>query len=170
MGTWYVIGHVPTFLDKNTSNGVETYTWNEETQCIDVLFSYMNVERTKTSHVEQKAWAVNEANSRWQLQLKLGFIPISMPYLILACDPEYSTCVIGVPDRSVLYIMARSTSLPSDVYERLLNMSESAGYDRNQIKEVPQIWDPQVHEEPTGKVVREADIDETYMDQRLVGT
>lgn len=165
MGTWYVIGHIPTFLDRDTSNGVEKYTWNEDTQCIDVLFSYMDLKRTKTSHIEQKAWPVNETNSQWQLRLKLGFIPIKMPYLILSCDPEYSTCVIGVPDRSALYIMARSTSMPGDVYEQLLNVSESLGYDRSQIKEVPQVWaDEQI------KKIDEVGVDDACMDQSLMGS
>jgi len=170
MGSWYVIGHVPTFLDKNTSNGMETYTWNEEKQRIDVLFTYMDLERTKMSRVEQKAVPVNESNSRWQLTLKLGFIPVSLPYLILDCDQEYSTCVIGVPNRSVLYIMARTPSLESDVYQRLMNVAERAGYNRSLIKEVPQVWpdvDPKasVSEEasPPIKVMDEMDIDEHYV-------
>jgi len=175
MGSWYVIGHVPTFLDKNTSNGVETYTWNEEKQRIDVLFTYMDLERTKMSRVEQKAWPVSESNSRWQLRLKLGFIPVTMPYLILDCDQEYSTCVIGVPNRSALYIMARTTSLESDVYKHLVNVAERAGYDRSLIKEVPQVWadmDPQVCEEALSqsKVMPEMDIDETFLNQRLAAS
>lgn len=88
---------------------------------------------------------MNESNSQWQLQLKLGFIPISMPYLILDCDQEYSTCVIGVPNRSVLYIMARTTSLESDVYQRLMNVAERAGYNRSLIKQVPQVWADEDH-------------------------
>merc|ERR1719238_2506859 len=109
----------------------------------------MDLECTKMSKFEQKAWPVNESNSRWQLRLKLGVIPISMPYLILDCDQEYSTCVIGVPNRSALYIMARTTSLESDVYKHLVNVAERAGYDRSLIKEVPQVWaetNPQVVE------------------------
>jgi dehydrogenase/reductase SDR family protein 12 len=148
MGKWYVIGHIPTFLDKNTANNVETYTWNEEEQRIDVNFTYMDLERTKTSTIEQRAFPINATNSEWKLRLKLGFIPISLPYLILDCDEEYSTCVIGVPDRSVLYIMARERSLDDDVYERLKNFSEAVGYNRSLIKDTPQVWDPVYPEMP----------------------
>jgi dehydrogenase/reductase SDR family protein 12 len=141
MGKWYVIGHIPTFVDKNTANNVEMYTWNEEEQRIDVKFTYMDLERTKTASIEQQATPMSATNSEWKLRLKLGFIPISLPYLILDCDEEYSTCVIGVPDRSVLYIMARKQSLDDEVYQRLKNVAEAAGYSRNLIKEVPQVWD-----------------------------
>jgi len=174
MGTWYVIGHIPSFLDKNTSNGVEQYTWNQQTQSIDVTFTYMNLARTKKSSIEQRAWPVNESNSRWKLNLKVGFIPISTSYLILDCDQEYNTCIVGNPDRSLLYIMARRTSVQDDVYERLLNTAETAGYNRSLIKKVPQVWpedSPEAQEESVSqsKAIDEAVVEEAYMDQRLAG-
>jgi len=141
MGQWYVISHIPSFIDKNTVNGVEKYEWDEEKRQINICFTYMDAQRTKTSSVEQTAKVMNENSTEWKLRVKLGPIPISLPYLILHCAEDYSTCVVGDPGRTLLYIMARSTSVEASTLEQLKNAAESAGYERKLIKDVPQIWD-----------------------------
>lgn len=147
MGQWYVVAHVPTFIDKNTSNGVENYTWDADANRINVEFTYMNMERTKTSSVSQTAKVINDNGTEWKLSVKLGFIRVSLGYTIIDCAEDYSTCVVGNPDRNCLYIMARTPSLEAPDLERLKNIAESAGYTRAQIKEVPQVWDS--HDAPT---------------------
>lgn len=141
MGQWYVISHIPTFIDKNTVNGVEKYTWDEEKQLVNVEFTYMDAERTKTSSVEQTAKMVNAQNTEWKLRVKLGPLPLSLAYIIVQCAEDYSTCIVGDPGRSLLYIMARSPSVEAGALEELKNAAESAGYARKLIKDVPQIWD-----------------------------
>lgn len=140
MGQWYVISHIPTFIDKNTANGVEKYVWNQELEQIEVEFTYMDVQRTKTSSVLQTAKVVNLQGTEWQLRVKLGPLPVSLSYLIVHCAEDYSSCVVGNPDRNVLYIMARTPSIEVSALEKLKNIAESAGYPRVQIKDVPQIW------------------------------
>ena len=39
MGPWYVISHIPTFIERKSYNAVETYSMNEDGQ-IDVTFTY----------------------------------------------------------------------------------------------------------------------------------
>ena len=36
---WYIIGSIPSFLDKDTANGTEEYVWDEEKQRIAVTFT-----------------------------------------------------------------------------------------------------------------------------------
>ena len=76
-------------------------------------------------------------NTEWQLSLKLGFFPITLPYLIVSCADDYSTCMVGGPDRSPLYIMARTPSIDYSAYESLLNLAETLGHERSLIKAVP---------------------------------
>jgi len=139
MGQWYVISHVPTFIDRNTVNGIENYTWDEEKQLINVVFTYMNAEQTKTSEVLQTAKVVNSTGTEWQLTVKLGPCPIKLAYLIIYCAEDYHTCIVGNPDRSVLYIMARTPCIEAGVLEQLKNVAESVGYKRSAIKDVPQV-------------------------------
>ena len=53
MGRWYVVAHIPTFVDRNTTNNTEDYVWNAEKQRIDITFTYSNRQRTKTSTIQQ---------------------------------------------------------------------------------------------------------------------
>lgn len=141
MGKWYVIGHVPTFIDKNTSNGVEDYEWDEAAQQINVKFTYMDINRTKTSTVLQTAKVSNEFNTEWNLSVPVAFVSLSLGYTIMHFEDDYSACIVGNPGRKVLYIMARTPEMDPVLYERMMNIAESQGYDRSAIKEVPQVWD-----------------------------
>jgi apolipoprotein D and lipocalin family protein len=86
---------------------------------------------------------VNEANTEWALSPKLGlfYIPIGIPYLILYCEEDYSSCIIGVPDRSYVWIMTRTKGAVEDeVREKLMKNAEELGYDASKIVTVPQEW------------------------------
>jgi lipocalin/NAD(P)-dependent dehydrogenase (short-subunit alcohol dehydrogenase family) len=141
MGKWYIIGSIPTFLDKNTANGTEEYVWNEERQRIDVTFTYMSRDLKKESVIQQTAKPVNESKSQWNLKIKVGPIPLKLSYLILACNTEdYSTCVVGDPNRLVLYLMARTPEVSAATYESMKLEAEAVGYDRLRIEAQPQTW------------------------------
>ena len=40
MGTWYVVGVKPTFLEVGAVNPVEVYSWNEAERRVDIDFSF----------------------------------------------------------------------------------------------------------------------------------
>jgi lipocalin len=141
MGSWYIHGAIPSLLDKNTVNGIETYTWNEAKSRIDVKYTFMNPERTKQSCIDQTAVPNNAANTEWKLRVTIGPIPVTLRYLIVACDDQYETCIVGDPDRRVLYIMAQSPNLGDSEYAAMMNRAEELGYKRTDIKRIPQIWD-----------------------------
>jgi len=48
--------------------------------------------------------------------------------------------VIGVPSRKYLWIMARDSSLPYDIYQSILTKVKKQGYDLDKIQMVPQVW------------------------------
>jgi len=141
MGKWYIIGSIPSFLDKNSANGVEEYARNAEKQRIDVTFTYMSRDLKKTHVTPQKATPANDDNTLWDLKVKLGFVPLNLSYVIIACDTQsYSTCVVGDPGRNVLYLMARTPTVDAAVYDSMKLEAEAAGYDRLKIEAQPQTW------------------------------
>jgi len=141
MGKWYIVGSIPSFLDKNSANGTEEYVWNPKTQRIDVTFTYMSRDLKKTNVTPQTAKPVNENETNWDLTIKLGPFPVKLSYLIIACNTEdYSTCVVGDPGRSDLYLMARTPEVDAATYESMKLEAEAAGYDRFNIEVQPQTW------------------------------
>eukprot|EP00927_Polykrikos_kofoidii_P048967 TRINITY_DN43122_c0_g1_i2.p1 TRINITY_DN43122_c0_g1~~TRINITY_DN43122_c0_g1_i2.p1 ORF type:complete len:523 (+),score=79.35 TRINITY_DN43122_c0_g1_i2:77-1645(+) len=150
MGLWYIISNIPSFVDKNTSNGTEKYEWDEAQQQINVVFTYMDMARTKSSSILQSAKVINKEGTDWKLRVKLGFVPLALSYYIVNCAEDYSTCIVGDPGRNLLYIMARTPSIEARELEQLKNAAEAAGYDRSMIQDVPQVWDAAAASADTG--------------------
>ncbi len=63
MGRWYVIANIPTFIEKGAHNAIETYTWNEKENRIDVSFKF-NQDRPDgvEKSYPQKAYIYNKKN------------------------------------------------------------------------------------------------------------
>jgi len=142
MGKWYVIKNIPTVFDKDTANNIEEYSYDESTKTIHVVFSYTDKAFTKTSQLRQKAKVVNDLNTQWTLSPKVGlYLPLKIPYILVDCAEDYSTTIVGVPDRSYIWIMSRSPCPPADVVEELTKKAQASGYDISKLVSVPQSWD-----------------------------
>ena len=136
MGNWYVIANIPTFIEKDAHNAVETYTWNEEKKRIDVRFTFnKGSDEGEKKVYTQKAFVHDPSGNEWRIQF---FWPLKFPYLIIDLADDYSYTVIGVPDRSYLWIMARDPELPKEVFEGIKTRLKSQYYDLSKIKLVPQ--------------------------------
>jgi len=141
MGKWYIIGSIPSFLDKHIANGVEEYVWNDQQQRVDITFTYKSIDLKQTSMILQTARPINENQTFWKLKLKLGPIAVKLQYIIIGCDTKhYSTCIVGSPRRKFLYLMARTPTVEADIYEAMKLQAEAAGYDRFKIQDQPQTW------------------------------
>lgn len=154
MGRWYVLGHIPTFLDRDTVNNMEEYTWNNETQSIEIVFSYCNRVVNDNGEavagprktVEQIGKIENAESTEWSLSVKLlVYWSVSLRYLIIGLDEgieegSYQHCMIGVSDRSGLWIMSRNSDVESvteEVMLRYYRKAELLGYDVTKIDRVP---------------------------------
>jgi dehydrogenase/reductase SDR family protein 12 len=144
MGRWFVLANIPTVFDKGTINNTEDYTWNKEKQCIEVNFSYQKSRMSKTEVVKQRCTIANASKTEWSLSPKVGifYIPVGLPYLILDCTEDYSQCIVGVPDRSYLWIMTRTKEEDEQTVSALVNRAVDLGYEGHKIERVPQDWHP----------------------------
>jgi apolipoprotein D and lipocalin family protein len=144
MGTWFVHGVKPTFLEKTNSNAVEIYSLAKEgsNHDIDVDFQYNAKEpiTSKLKSAPQKGWVVgNKENSgKWKVQ---PFWPAKLDYLILECDANYQYCIIGYPTRAYAWIMSRKPVLNDQLYEELVDkLKTKHQYDLDGFRRVPQKW------------------------------
>lgn len=142
MGKWYVILNIPTYFDRDTVNNIEEYSYNEATQTIHVDFTYSDKAMSKTSLLKQQAKVENELKTQWSLSPKVGvYLPLKIPYLVVDCAEDYSTTIIGVPDRSYVWIMTRTANPDETVVEALTKKAQALGYDAGKLVRVPQKWD-----------------------------
>ncbi len=136
MGSWYVIGIIPNFIEKNAVNGIETYTLNDDgTIAIEYRFRKKSPDG-KLKIMHPKAWVYNkETNAEWRVQF---FYPIKFPYLIIELADDYSHTVIGVPNRKFVWIMSRTPQMAEDTYQEILIRLKKIGYDTDKIVAMPQ--------------------------------
>jgi apolipoprotein D and lipocalin family protein len=138
MGKWYVIANIPTFVEEGAHNAVETYTWNEKEQRIDVAFTFLKDHFDgKRKTYTQKAFVYDPSGNEWRIQF---FWPFKFAYLIMDLAPDYSYTVIGVPNRNYIWIMSKTPTLPDAAYQEIIKKIKDQGYDTSLIKKVPQKW------------------------------
>ena len=137
MGQWYVIAHIPTFLEEGAHNAIENYTWNEEKKHIDVSFTY-NKGNFDGNLVEIKQVATifdEKSKAEWRTQL---YHTMKFPYVIMELAHDYSYAVVGMPNREYVWILARKPVLEDETYETLKGRIAEQGFDTSLLEKVPQ--------------------------------
>lgn len=142
MGRWYVHANIPTYFDRGTVNNTEDYTLDETKKTVHVSFCYCDKELTKTSKLLQRAAVKNDASTEWAISPKIGlYLPVAIPYLIVDCAEDYSSSIVGVPDRAYVWIMTRSVEADPAVVDDLIRKAQLMGYDVSKVVKVPQKWE-----------------------------
>ena len=138
MGSWYVIGNIPTFLEKEAYNAVENYSLNSDgTIATKFTFNKGGFDG-KAKEYNLKGFILdNESNALWGMR----FIwPIKGDYRIVYVDDDYSTTIVARQKRDFVWIMARTPTISDIDYDRLVSFVESLGYETSKLKRVPQRW------------------------------
>jgi apolipoprotein D and lipocalin family protein len=136
MGDWYVIAAIPTAIETEAYNAIESYKLNED-GTIATTFTYNKGSfdgKVKTYH--PKGFVIeNSGNALWGMQ----FIwPIKAEYRIAYLDPDYTKTVIARNARDYVWIMARKPRLSDEEYAELTSFVGKLGYDLSKLRKVPQ--------------------------------
>ena len=134
MGKWYVIAHIPTFVESESYNALEVYELNEDgTVAINFSFNNKSLEGEFKSY-NFKAFIDEERNSQWLVQ---PIWPIKADYKIVYLDDAYEHTVIARQKRDYVWIMARDPEVDEAEYQAMVNLIESLGYDVSKIRQIP---------------------------------
>lgn len=135
MGDWYVIAAIPTFIEKQAYNAIESYALRES-GIIDTTFSF----RKGGFDGKQKTYTPvgfirdDGSNAVWGMR----FIwPFKAEYRIVFVNDDYTQTVIGRTKRDYVWIMAREPEMPDGDYEAILSMLRTEGYDLSKLRRVP---------------------------------
>lgn len=148
MGKWYVISCIPTVFEKDAHNAVEFYEWkNEEKQELKVTFTYQTGGFDKPqSKLTQDGYVYNkETGGEWRVRPRFFNdrvpIPFWFEYLILdgpSTEKPDVPLLVGVPDRSFLWIMHRKPSMDEAQYNAIVSRCKDEWkYDTDKIYKVP---------------------------------
>ncbi|MFT5210532.1 MAG: apolipoprotein D and lipocalin family protein [Flavobacterium sp.] len=135
-GDWYVIASIPTFLEKDAYNAIESYA-PPENGVIKTTFSFneggLDGEEKRyhpTGFVDQS----DESNALWRMQFVW---PFKAEYRIVYVSEDYDLTIIGRSKRDYVWIMARTPLLAEQSYQSLINIVQREGYDLSALRKVP---------------------------------
>jgi len=139
MGPWYVLAGRFTMFEKDVHNALETYTWNEKENQIDIGFTYNKGSlEGEIKSIPQTGWIENTTtNAHWKVR---PLWPLKLDYLIVDLADDYSWTAIGVPDQDYLWIMARDWKNPEPIIAEAVKRLQAKGYRADNLVRVPHQW------------------------------
>lgn len=135
MGPWYVVGVIPTFLEKDIYNAIESYELAAD-GTISTTFTFnQGAFDGPAKRMQPKGFVVEGSNNAvWGMQ----FIwPIKAEFVIAHVDAQYTETIIARSARDYVWIMARSPSISPERYAALVGRVKAMGYDTSKLVKVP---------------------------------
>lgn len=131
LGTWYEIARLDHSFERGLTRVSAEYRLRDDGG-IRVLNRGYSAEDSRWKEAEGKAYFVNRADQGY---LKVSFFgPFYGAYVILELDRQnYSYALVCGPDKSYLWILARSPRLDEDVRKRLVAKAAALGFDTSRL-------------------------------------
>jgi len=138
MGDWYVIANIPTFIERDAYNAVESYRLTDEgTVATTFTFRQGGFDGERKVYTPTGFVRDRESNAVWGMQ----FIwPFKADFRIVYLDEHYTRTIIGRNQRDYVWIMARTPTLPEARYRQLVDEVAAMGYDTGRLHRAPQRW------------------------------
>jgi len=135
MGDWYVIASIPTFIEKEAFNAMESYRLDDDgTVATTFRFNKGGYDGPVKEYNPRGFIRDKDSNAVWGMQFVW---PFKAEYRIIFLTENYSQTVIGRSKRDYVWIMARDNSIPDTDYERITNFLRDQGYDTTKLRRVP---------------------------------
>ena len=138
MGDWYVIANIPTFIEKDAYNAVESYRLDSDgTVATTFTFRAGGFDGEAKRYTPRGFVRPGTNNAVWGMQFVW---PVKADYRILYLADDYSLTLVGREKRDYLWVMARTPSIPAERLESVLKIAAAQGYDVSRVRKVPQRW------------------------------
>ena len=136
MGDWYVIANIPTFIERQAHNAIESYELVGDKQVATTFrFNQGSFDGPVKTYRPTGFVSDDPSGAIWGMQ----FIwPIKADFRIIYLNEDYTQTVIGRNRRDYLWIMARTPSIPEADYTAIIELITGQGYDAAKIRPVPQ--------------------------------
>jgi len=138
MGDWYVIANIPTFIERDAHNAVESYRLDAD-GTIATTFTFRDGAFDGERKVYRPRGFVRDdpSNAIWGMQFVW---PVRADYRIVYLDADYRVTVIAREARDYVWLMAREPQLDDQRFEELKTFIGELGYDPGRLNRVPQQW------------------------------
>ena len=134
-GDWFVIANIPTFIETDAYNAVESYAEPVNGRVATTFtFNKGGFEGERKTYQPTAFVREGSGNAVWGMQFVW---PIKAEYRVVYIDSEYQFTIIGRTKRDYVWLMARQAVIAEDDYKRLLSIIEQEGYDLDKLRLVP---------------------------------
>ena len=134
MGDWYVIANIPTFIEKDAYNAVETYRLEDDgTVATTFRFNKSSLDGPLKEYHPRGYIRDKESNAVWGMQFVW---PFKAEYRIMFLSDDYSKTVIGRSKRDYVWIMARDPAISDGEYTSIVNFLQQEGYDIKKLQKI----------------------------------
>ena len=132
MGDWYVIANIPTFIEKDAFNAIESYRLNDDgTIATTFTFNQGSFDSPLKTYRPKGFVIPGSNNALWGMQ----FIwPIKAQYKIVYLDENYQTTIVARDALDYVWLMSRKKTIPKQELDSLINMISLMGYDKNKLQ------------------------------------
>ena len=135
MGDWYVIASIPTFIEKDAFNAMESYRLDDDgTVATTFKFNKGSLDGPLKQYNPRGFIRDKQSHAVWDMQF---FWPFKAEYRIIFLNEAYSQTVIGRTKRDYVWIMARKKIIPEEEYANILNFLREQDYDLKDLRVVP---------------------------------
>lgn len=142
MGQWFELARYPNRFQKKCTGDVVVFYATRADGRIDVK----NTCATTAGQIDAVGVARRAAPDGPASVLEVRFAPAFLSFLpvvwgdywVLDLAPDYSTAVVGTPNRDYLWLLSRTPDVDAPTYARLIEATRTQGYDVSRIERTPQ--------------------------------
>jgi len=129
-GVWYDIAHYPSKYQAGCQDSITSFSLRNNGD-IDVLNSCHDKQNGSLHHADGHGW-VTDTSSNARLKISY-FWPFRNEYVVIDQGKDYEYSVICTADKKHLWIIARTPSISSDVFEKIVTAIEKQGFHRTNL-------------------------------------
>ena len=131
LGKWYEIARLDHSFERGLTSVSAEYSLRSDGGLLVVNRGYSKKEN-KWKDIEGKGYFVNRKDEGF---LKVSFFgPFYGSYVVFDLDREnYSYALVSGPDKSYLWLLARSPLIADDLKKRLVDKAASLGFDTKKL-------------------------------------
>lgn len=131
MGHWYEIARFPKWFERDAHGVTADYSLSEDGTVSVVNTAHKGAVEGPIKKATAKAWPVEPGRSRFKVRF---YWPFKGDYWIIMLDPDYRWAVVGNPNKTSLWILSRTPTLPEDEEREILRKVAALGYDTSKLE------------------------------------
>ena len=136
-GTWYELARLPMYFQRNCAQSEARYTLLPDgdmsvfNRCLTPEWKWQEAKGTATPQVEGKTDKLWVEFDNWVSTLLPGVT--KGDYWVLYLGDDYSTALVGNPDRKYLWLLSRKPQIDQHTRDELLSKAQQQGYDTTRL-------------------------------------